>query len=251
MWRPAGLAAAVDVAADDLYCDRRLPESPPQFRNRTTCGRGAGWPRDLLPRDAELRHAPVRYARDDSHRRLGFESAAPELLDGDSSAVALHRLRQRERTVRLRRRSADNRQPRRHMDSQHAPMGDLLLVLPDARQSLRRALGVRSPRMGRLLGMGPGRKRRLHAVARDDRVPPFRDDPGTQGHAEGVEPCAHRDGLRAHALRHLPHAQRRPLVGAFVYAIWPRPVFPELSDYGCRPLHGPPAFPGEKFAYAG
>src|SRR5713101_8456722 len=130
MGRSAGLAAAVDVAADDLYCDRRLPESPPQFRNRTICGRGAGGPRDLLPRDAELRHAPVRYARNDSCRRPGFESAAPELLDGDSSAVALHRLRKRERAVRLRRGGADIRPSRRHVDSQYPPMGNLLLVLP-------------------------------------------------------------------------------------------------------------------------
>ena len=71
----------------------------------------------------------------------------------------------------------------------HPPLGDLLLVLSHARQSVRRAMGLRSPRMGRLLGVGSGRKRRLHAVAGDDRLSAFGDDPGTQGHAEGMEPC--------------------------------------------------------------
>ena len=85
-------------------------------------------------------------------------------------------------------RGADHRQARRRLDSHHAALGDLLVVLPHARQPVRRALGLRSARLGRLLGVGPGRERGLHAVAGDDRVSAFGDDPGTQGHAEGVEP---------------------------------------------------------------
>ena len=45
-------------------------------------------------------------------RGPGPQSAAAELLDGDSSAVALYRLCQRQRAVRLRRRGADHRPPR-------------------------------------------------------------------------------------------------------------------------------------------
>ena len=131
----------------------------------------------------------------------------------------------------------DHRQARRRMDSLDAPLGDFFLVLSDPRQHVRRAMGLRSARLGRLLGMGSGRERRLHAVARDDRVPAFGDDPGTQGHAESLEPVADRARIRTHALRHVHHAQRRHLVGAFVHAIRPRPVFFELPDNRDARLH--------------
>ena len=150
---------------------------------------------------------------------------------------SLHRLRQRDRAVRLRRRRAHHGQTRRRMDSLDAALGDLFLVLSHARQHVRRAMGLRSARLGRLLGVGPGRERRLHAVARDDGVPAFGDDPGTQGHAEGLEPVADRTRLRPHALRHLHHAQRRHLVGAFVHAVGPRPIFSQLPDNGHARLH--------------
>ena len=127
--------------------------------------------------------------------------------------------------VRLRLRRADHAQARRRMDSHDAPLGDLLVVLSHARQSVRRALGLRGPGMGRLLGVGPGRERRLHAVAGDDGLPALGDDPGAQGHAEGMEPGAHRDGLHAHAIRHFPHSQRRDLLGPFVHPIGAGPYF--------------------------
>ena len=69
----------------------------------------AGWSRDLLSRDAEFRHAPVRSAGDGAARRLRPQSAAAELLDGDPSAVALHRLRQRDGAVRVRLRPRSSR----------------------------------------------------------------------------------------------------------------------------------------------
>ena len=41
-----------------------------------------------------------------------------------------------------------------------------------------------------------------------------------------------RPRLRPHAIRHLHHAQRRHLVGAFVHPVGPRPIFSQLPDYG-------------------
>jgi cytochrome c-type biogenesis protein CcmF len=46
-----------------------------------------------------------------------------------------------------------------------------------------------------------------------------------------LEPLADRARIRADALRHVHHAQRRHLVGAFVHAIRPRPVFFELPHH--------------------
>ena len=73
--------------------------------------------------DAELRHPAVRLPRRDPCRGRRPESAAAELLDGDPSAVALHRLRERDRAVRVRRRGADHRQTRRRLDPQRPAAG--------------------------------------------------------------------------------------------------------------------------------
>ena len=85
-------------------------------------------------------------------------------------------------------------------------------------------VGVRGARLGRLLGVGSGRERRLHAVAHLHRVPALGDDPGKEEHAEGVEHGAGDPHLRADHLRHVPDAQRRDLLGALVHAVGPRPV---------------------------
>ena len=138
------------------------------------------------------------------------------------------------------------RQARRRLDSHHAALGDLLVVLSYARQPVRRALGLRGPGLGRLLGVGPGRERRLHAVAGDDGLPALGDDPGTQGHAEGVEPRAHRDGLHAHAVRHFPDSQRRDFLGPFVHAVGPWAILPDVSGRRRRRLHGAAGEPASR-----
>ena len=76
-------------------------------------------------------------------------------------------------------------------------------------QLLGCALGVRRGGLGRLLRVGPRRERGADAVARRDRVPALRDDPGAQGDAEGLEHGARRARVRALGLRHVPHALRR------------------------------------------
>ena len=44
-------------------------------------------------------------------------------------------------------------------------------VHPRHRQSARRLVGLPRPWLGRLLGLGPGRERRDHALAHRDRLP--------------------------------------------------------------------------------
>src|SRR5229473_816159 len=124
-----------------------------------------------------------------------------------------------------------------------AALSDFFVVLPHARESVRRALGLRSPRLGRLLGVGSRRERCVHAVAGDDRVSAFGDDPGAQGHAQSVEPRADRTRLRADALRHFFDAQRRDLVGPFIHAIGTGALLSDFPDRGGCALHGAVALP--------
>ena len=44
--------------------------------------------------------------------------------------------------------------------------------------------------LGRLLGVGPGRERRLPPVDHRDGLPPLGDGAGAAGHAAGLEPVA-------------------------------------------------------------
>ena len=94
---------------------------------------------------------------------------------------------------------------------------------------------------------GPGiwSKRRLHAMAGYDCLPALGDDAGAQGHAEGLEPRAGRDGLHADVVRHVPDSQRRDFLGPFLHAVGTGAILPDFSDCrGCR-LHGAPAEPVE------
>ena len=72
---------------------------------------------------------------------------------------------------------------------------------------------LRGPRLGRLLGLGPGRERLPAALADRHRLHPLGDGPGAAGHAAGLEPVA---GVR-HVLpddpRHLPDPVRGGRVG--------------------------------------
>src|SRR5580698_9469327 len=104
--------------------------------------------------------------------------------------------------------------------------------------------------MGRLLGMGSGRKRRLYAMASYDRLPSFRDDSRTQRHAEGLELGSDRHGFRVDPIRHLHHAQRSYLVGPFVHPIGAGTVFPDFPDSGRRPLYWIAPVAGPPIAHA-
>jgi cytochrome c-type biogenesis protein CcmF len=112
----------------------------------------------------------VRAPADAGDRGRRPEPVAAELLDDDPPAVALHRLRERVGSVRVRDGGPRHRTARRPVDPQHAALGALLVVLPEPREPVRRDVGLRGARLGRVLGVGSGRERRVHAVAGVHRV---------------------------------------------------------------------------------
>ena len=73
------------------------------------------------------------------------------------------------------------------MDSHHATLGADFMVLLGPREYPWRTLGVRSFRLGGLLGVGPGGKCGDHAMVHGDRVFSLGHDPGKEEHAESVE----------------------------------------------------------------
>src|SRR5580658_239113 len=66
-------------------------------------------------------------------------------------------------------------------------MDALRVDVPGDREHPRRALGLRGARMGRLLGMGPGRECRVPAAPDRERGRPLRDDSREARAAQGLE----------------------------------------------------------------
>ena len=75
------------------------------------------------------------------------------------------------------------------LDPRHPPLRADRLALPRHRHPARRPLVLLRARLGRLLGLGPGRERRADAVADRHRVPALDHGPGAAGDAEGLERC--------------------------------------------------------------
>ena len=105
---------------------------------------------------------------------------------------------------------ADHPTPRRELDPLDAPLRADRLALPRRRDPARRALVVLGARLGRLLGVGPGRERLADAVARRHRVPALDHGPGAAGDAAGLERDADLRDVLARAARHVPGALRDP-----------------------------------------
>ena len=154
--------------------------------------RDAHGDRPLLLRAHGVRREPVRdERRRRARRRRGAEPAAPELLDGHPPAVPLHGLRRVLGPVRVRRRGAGHRAARPRVDRRQPQVDALRVDVPRHRQHARHALGVRGARLGRLLGVGPGRERGVHAVSHGERLRALGDDPGAARAAQGVERLPH------------------------------------------------------------
>ena len=70
------------------------------------------------------------YITRDPARRRGAQPAAPELLDGDPSAHALHRVRRHDDPVCVRHGGAHHRSPRRRVAARGAALDDVRLAVP-------------------------------------------------------------------------------------------------------------------------
>ena len=93
-----------------------------------------------------------------------------------------------------------------------------------ASASVRRALGLRGAGLGRLLGLGPGGKRLVHALARRHRLHPLGGHRRKRGMlGGGTTPwCCH---VPAHRLWHLCHPLGDPDLGARVRRVGREPWF--------------------------
>ena len=193
---------------------------------------------DFLPAAAEFRRPSVcPHDGQNSRRRRRPEPAAAVSGDGDPSADAVSGIRGLHRALCLRAGRADHAISRREVDPHHPPLDHGDLGLPDLRNFSRRALGVFSSGLGRLLGMGPGGECVADAVADRYRVSAFGDDAGKARHAEDVEHVADLRHLLAGDSGNVPHPQRNHQLGACFRAVVHRRMVQVVSaDHVCRRL---------------
>src|SRR6185436_19137997 len=158
---------------------------------------------------------PVRDLPDGrAARRRRPEPAAPELLHGDSSAIAVHRIRRHDDSVRVRHRGADHRTAGRFVAARCAPLDDVRLAVSLDWLVPRDDLGVRGAGLGRVLDVGSGRERGAAAVVHGDSIPALRDGPGAPQHAARVERHAGHHHVLPDDLRYVHDAVGRRAVGA-------------------------------------
>ncbi len=170
---PGGLAAALGLGALDRLQRRPLRDPGQAARARPLGDRGDDGRRRLLhrPDAVRARRQPLRrQPRPDAGRRHRPQPAAAAPEHDDPPADALLGLRLAHRALRLRDRRPRHPPPRRRMDPLHPPLRPDRLGLPRLRPPARRPLVLHRARLGRLLGLGPGRERGADAVA--DRSPP-------------------------------------------------------------------------------
>ena len=103
---------------------------------------------------------------------------------------------------------ARHRPARRGLADRDPALDPVRLGLPHRRDRARRVVVVPGARMGRLLGVGPGRERLVPALVVRHRLPALGDGPTTPRVAAGLEPLVGHRHLQPHHPRHLPHPIR-------------------------------------------
>src|SRR5205814_1472722 len=103
----------------------------------------------------------------------------------------------------------------------------------------RRLVEPRGARLGRRLGVGPGRECRYHALAPLDRVPALGHGRGEAEPAAHLEPCPRRRDVRADEPGDVPHTERRRKQRALVQPFRDRPDPPRLSRGDPGPVGRP------------
>ena len=185
-----------------LRADARAGEPVPDW-SRAPCRSTGSGPNPLLQNHPLMAfHPPMLY--------LGY--------------VGLHR------AVLVRDRRARHRPLRRGLARRHPPRDARRVGLPHRRHRPRRVVELRGARVGRLLGVGPGRERVAAAVAHRDRVHPLGDGAGAARDAARLEPVARDRDVLPHDPRHVPHPLRRRQLGPRVHAVDDRPVAARRSS---------------------
>jgi hypothetical protein len=111
------------------------------------------------------------------------------------------------------------RYPGREVDQGYARMDHGDLAVSDGRHLSGHALGLRGAGMGRLLGLGPGGERELHAMADGHGLSALCDDAGKERHDEELERVAHLLHVSADAAGHAADARGAGEFGACVCAV--------------------------------
>ncbi len=125
-----------------------------------------------------------------------------------SSAVSLHGLRRLLDRLLVRHRRADRRAHRRRLGALGAPVDARRLDVPDHRHRHGLVVGLLRARLGRLVVLGSGRERLVHAVARRHGAAALGARHGKARRAEGVDGAARHPHLLAVADGHVPRALR-------------------------------------------
>ena len=225
-------ARVVDVRGSDLL-------EAPAGRNGRARDRCAGPDFGRLPAVHADDVGSLRPAVPAGARRPRSEPAAAGPGHGCSSADALHGIRRHVGRLRIRDRSLARRQTRRRVGALVAAVDDDGMVLPDARHHDGKLVGVLRAGLGRLVVLGSGRERIVHAVAGRHRADPLARSHRKARQLPQLDRAAGDLDLFAVAARHLP----RPLGGADLGARLchrpaPRRVHPRLSRARHRLLAG-------------
>ena len=169
------------------------PEPPPARRDGRARARRDGARQRRLP--------AVHAAHVESVRARCFRPPAdgrdlnPLLQDpghGDPSADALHGLRRLLGRVRVRDRRAARRPARRDVGALVAAVDDARVELPHLRHHARQLVGVLRAGLGRLVVLGSGRERVVHAVARRHRAASIRWRSPRSAARSRAGPCCSR-----------------------------------------------------------
>ena len=186
------------------------------------------------------------------------DGLGPNVLLQDNPLVAFHppllvpRLRRVHGPVRIRSGVPGDRQGARDLAVDDPPLDAACVGLFDRRHRARCVVVVPGPRLGRVLGLGPGRERIASAVALCDRIPALVDRPGAPRTHAGVEPLARHRDLLPDDPRHVPHPLGRRAVRARVLRLRHRPAcFSDSSVWSSRSASGLIAWRGDRLRSPG
>ncbi|PRD36388.1 UNVERIFIED_CONTAM: hypothetical protein NCL1_08878 [Trichonephila clavipes] len=213
--RPRGLAAAVGAGAGSLVGGGgALLARPAAGHDRAR----AGHPRADQRRHHQLHPVHLESVRPpaaglpDRGQRPQPAAAGP---GADlPSAHALHGLCRLRRALRLRPGRPARRTPGPGLGALVAAVGAGGLGLPRAGHRARLVVGLLRAGLGRLVVLGPGRERLLHALAGRHRADPLHGGDREARRVQGLDRAAGHHRVRAQSARHLPGAFRGADLGA-------------------------------------
>ena len=192
----------------------------------------------VLPRHHALSRQPARTAPDCSPRRAGHQPVAGALRHVHTPTIADGGLGASRRAVQHRdgRAGRKTRRPRRVGGPRQA-LGHGLVARAHDGTDAGQLVGVHDTRLGRLLGVGPGRELRAHALARHDRFRPLHNGAEAARHVPHVEHGAHHHRLHDGADGHVHQPGRPRAVCAFLRPEHDGLAIPRVHGWHAARIH--------------